>query len=148
MCPQSPSAIISQTGFTLIEALVTVAIIGILSAIAVPQYRDYITRGRIPEATTALSGKQIQLEQYFQDNRTYTGATACNDDTSTSQYFDFSCTNVSATTYTLRATGKQSMSGFTFSVNQAGAKSTDAVPADWSPPDPNNCWVTMKGGSC
>lgn len=148
MCAHSSSVITPQAGFTLIEALATVVIVGILSAVAVPQYRDYITRGRIPEATTALAGKQIQLEQYFQDNRTYIDAPSCTADTSSSQYFDFTCTNLTATTFTLTATGKKSMAGFKYTVNQAGAKSTAEVPTGWSPPSPNNCWATMKGGSC
>ena len=42
-------------GFTLIEVMIAVAIIGILSAVAYPSYRDYITRGQLTDATTGLS---------------------------------------------------------------------------------------------
>ena len=96
----------TSQGFTLIEVMITVAIIGILSAIALPAYTDYITRGRIPEATSQLAAKQVRMEQWFQDSRSYraTGNTACYigaSDTTSSKYFTFSCTASSATAYTI-----------------------------------------------
>src|SRR6266542_902969 len=60
-------------GFTLIEAMITVAIVAILGAIAYPNYVDYITRGRIIEGTSKLSDFRVRMEQYFMDNRTYVG---------------------------------------------------------------------------
>ena len=81
-----------QSGFTLIELMIVVAIVGILATIAYPSYSDYVIRGRIPEATSALAAKRVQLEQFFQDNRTYVGAPACAaDDATTSRFFNFSC---------------------------------------------------------
>ncbi|HTS84956.1 MAG TPA: prepilin-type N-terminal cleavage/methylation domain-containing protein, partial [Usitatibacter sp.] len=56
-------------GFTLIEVMIVVAIIAILAAIAVPSYQDYVTRGRIIEATGGLGDARNKMEQYFQDNR-------------------------------------------------------------------------------
>jgi len=58
-------------GFTLLEVMITVAIVGILAAIALPSYADYVTRGRITEATTGLSNLRQLSEQYFLDNRSY-----------------------------------------------------------------------------
>lgn len=133
-------------GFTLIEVMVTVAIVAILAAVAVPQYRDYVSRGRIPDATSGLAAKQVQLEQYFQDNRTYVNAPACASDTTSSKFFTFSCTSSSATAYVLAATGKSSMTGFTYTVNQASAKATSAVPTGWT--SSASCWVVKKDGSC
>lgn len=135
-------------GFSLVELLVAVSIVGILVTVAVPSYRDHVIRGEIPEATANLSAKQIQMEQWFQDNRTFIGAPACNADTTTSQYFNFSCTGLAATTYTLQAVGKGSMAGFGFTINQSNAKTTSAVPAGWSAHSPNTCWVTKRGGIC
>lgn len=139
-------------GFTLIELLITVAIAAILSMIAVPSYRDYIVRSNIPDATSNLSTKQVRMEQSFQDNRTYVGGTGCAADTTSSKYFDFTCTDggdaVAATTYILTAVGKNSMAGFKFTINQTGAKTTRAVPTGWSQPSPNNCWATKKAGTC
>lgn len=141
-----------HAGFTLIELLITVAIAAILSMIAVPSYREYVVRGNIPDATSNLSTKQVRMEQSFQDNRTYVGGAGCTADTTSSKYFDFTCTDggdaVAATTYTLTAVGKSSMAGFKFTINQAGAKTTRAVPTGWSQPSPNNCWATKKAGTC
>lgn len=138
----------AHAGFTLIELMMTVAILGILSTIALPSYRDYVSRGKIPEALGTLAAKRVQLEQYFLDNRSYVSAPACTSDTTTSKYFTFGCSTQTATAYTLQAVGQGSMAGFTFTINQNNAKSTTAVPSGWSTPSPNNCWVTKKGGVC
>jgi type IV pilus assembly protein PilE len=138
----------STRGFTLIEVVITVAIVAILAAVALPSYRDYVTRGYIPEATSQLGTLQVRLEQYYQDNRTYAGAPGCGPDTTTSKVFDFECTAVDANGYTLQAQGKGRMAGFAFTVNQAGQKTTASVPDGWAQPSPNNCWVTRKGGVC
>lgn len=140
-----PRRPVTQHGFTLIEMMITVAIIVILSAIAVPQYTAYITRGRVPDATSALAIKQVQIEQHFQDNRTYVGARGCENDTTTSKYFTFACSAATATTFTLVATGQGAMNGFSYSVNQAGAKSSSG-PTGWT--GSNNCWITKKDGTC
>lgn len=136
-------------GFTLIELMITVAIVGILAAIALPNYSNYVTQGKIPEATAALAVKRVKLEQFYQDNKTYANAPDCNSDTSTSKYFTFSCSVAgTASVYTLQALGRDSMAGFTFTLDQANAKTTSAVPSGWTLPSPNTCWVTKKGGVC
>ncbi len=137
-----------QRGFTLIEIMITVAIVGILAAVAVPSYSDYITRGRIPDATSGLATRQIRIEQFFQDNRTYLAAPDCVADSSSSTSFNFSCTVQTSVTYTLQALGKNSMLGFTYTLDQNNTKVTSAVPAGWTLPSPNTCWVSKKGGAC
>ena len=139
----------ADSGFTLIEVMITVAIVAILSMVALPSYREYVIRGNIPEATSRLATKQVQMEQWFQDNRTYVGGTACASDTTASKYFDFGCgVTATATAFTITATGKGSMTGFSYTINQTGAKTTGAVPTGWSVPSPNTCWAIRKGGSC
>ena len=66
-----------QRGFTLLEIMVTVTTLAILAAIALPNYFDYLTRGKIVEATSGLNDTRVRLEQYFADSRQYpTGCAA------------------------------------------------------------------------
>jgi type IV pilus assembly protein PilE len=151
-CPAS-SPVRQPRGFTLVEMVVVVASIAILTSIALPAYRDSVMRGKIPDAMANLATKRVQMEQYFQDNRTYQNvsativASACVADTTTSQYFDFSCTGQTATAFTLQAVGKADMAGFTYTIDQAGTRRTTAVPAGWGTA-PIACWVVKKGGTC
>ena len=136
-----------RSGFSLIELMVTVAIAGILAAVALPSYSDYVTRGKIPEATSNLAMKRVQMEQYFQDNKTYASAPACTSDTASSQFFTFSCAAAAtATAYTLQAVGTGTMTGFTYTVDQSNTKVTSAVPTGWTANA--TCWITKKGGTC
>jgi type IV pilus assembly protein PilE len=145
-----------STGFTLIEVMITVAIVAILASVALPSYRNYTIRGKIPDATANLSAKRVRMEQFFQDNRTYlptAPATNAGDlDTTTSKYFDFSALNGgaetrTANTYTLYARGKGSMTGFTYSIDQTGAKSSAVVGVNgWQ--SNTSCWVTKQAGQC
>ena len=133
-------------GFTLMELMIVVAIIAILSAIAIPAYGDYVTRAKIIEATSFLADLRVKMEQFFLDNRTYIGGPC----TITATYFTFSCTAGQPTidTYVIQAVGSGSMTNFTFTIDQANTKTTAVVPTGWALPSPNLCWVTKKGGLC
>lgn len=139
------------TGFTLIEVMIVVAIIGILSAVAYPAYQDYIVRSKIPDATSYLSSNQVKMEQWFQDQRSYKntagncGATAASY-TLPAGYFTFTCSTADSTHYTLTATGSGQMHDFVFTVDQDNVRKTTGVPSGWTGSD--TCWVTKKGGVC
>lgn len=135
-----------QDGFTLIELMIAMVVVAVLAAVALPSYTNYVMRGKIPEATANLSAKRVKMEQFFQDNRTYVGAPVLANDTSSSKYFDFAGT-ATATTYTLTATGKSSMTGFAYTVDQANTKATTVSGVSgWS--GNGSCWVTKQGGQC
>ena len=147
----------AQRGFSLIELMVVVVIVGILAAIAIPMYGDYVTRSKITEAMSNLSDGRVRMEQFFQDNRTYVGGLGCAAagaaaTFSGSRYFTYTCTVLTANTYTLTATGvaAQGMGGFSYTIDQANAKaSVMAAPATTSGWAGNAaCWVTKKGGVC
>jgi len=137
-------------GFTLIEVMIVVAIVGVLAAIALPNYGDYVKRGKIIEATQRLSEARVKLEQYYLDNRKYTdGCANVRTGAGTSDTFDLTCATPSDTTYTVKVTGiaAQGMGSFDYSINEKNEKKTNGVAAGWSTGS-GDCWVTRKDGSC
>lgn len=131
-----------QSGFSLIELMVVVAILGIITSIAVPSYQSYVQTGNATEATANLSTCRVQAEQFYQDNFSYVGFACQLSDT---KFFDYVVENQTATTYTLKAEGKasQGMQAFSFSVNQDNAKTSvfDGVVGA-------SCWLTSNNGVC
>ena len=152
-----------QSGFTLIELMVTVAIVAILAGIAIPSYSIYITRSKIAEATSNLLAMRTKMELYFQDNRSFVGACApgtvaplpapavAGQPAGTLKYFTISCPTLAdgpPQAYTIQAVGTDpSVVGLTLSINQANVRTTVSVPAGWTLPS-TNCWVSKKGGDC
>jgi type IV pilus assembly protein PilE len=139
-----------QHGFTLIELMVTVAIVGILTAVALPAYGDYVTRSRLTEAFTALAGAQPSAEQYWSNHRDYTGfdTTAGSGFPTGTANFTYAISNVSTSTYTITATGIGKMLNFNFTISQDGSRTTAQLPPGWTAPNPNTCWTNNKGGAC
>jgi len=148
---------LAVSGFTLIEVMITVAVVAILAAIALPSYFDYITRSRLVEARANLADMRTRMEQFFLDNRTYpatcVAATAVPGPTQirlpgNAKFFSYTCGNLSATTYTITATDTFSPgTHFIFNVNEQNVRNTTAVPSGWHTPA-TPCWVSRKSGDC
>jgi len=143
-----------HTGFTLIELMVTVAIIAILAAVALPSYTAYITRSKLAEATSNLLAMRTKMEQYYQDNRSYVGACVAGTVAALPtglKYFTMTCptlTDGPPAAYTVRADGQGSdLAGLTLTIDQTNTRRTVSVPAGWTMPA-TNCWVSKKTGDC
>jgi len=125
-----PSRSRRTSGFTLIEVMITVAIVAILASVALPSYRAYVRRGQLQEGFSQMSGFQLKMEQHYQDNRSYkdTAADTCPATllaSLTSKYFTFTCAKgADWQSYTVTATGKGSTLGYDYSIDQANARKT------------------------
>lgn len=137
-----------QSGFTLVELMIAVAIIGILSAIAVPSYNSYVMRARLVESHGVLATTQNRLEQYWTNKRSYEKFDEQDPDLmpKAGLYFDYSLDDVTAATFTLVATGKGAAAGFVYTIDQAGKRVTADAPDGWTTSD--ECWVDRKEGTC
>ncbi|WP_182406104.1 prepilin-type N-terminal cleavage/methylation domain-containing protein [Psychrobacter sp. GP33] len=66
----------AQKGFTLIELMIVIAIIGILAAIAIPQYQNYIAKAQVAEAFTLAGGLKTTISTNLQTGTCFEGGTA------------------------------------------------------------------------
>lgn len=133
-------------GFTLIELMIAITIIGILFAVAMPSYSRYMVRGKVAEAPTVLMDLQLRQEQFYQDNRSYKpGMTP----RATPVYF----TTATCTTSAVNAIADQayictadaSALGLgKFTINESGVRQTVTPPTGWAAGA--NCWVKSEGG--
>ncbi len=137
-------------GFTLIEVMVTLAILAILGAVALPSYTGYVQRSRVPAALEALSSFSTRMEQRFQDTGCYASTctpvgAACGVAVPTPTNFTVTCALANnGLNYTATATGAGPMAGYTYTINQNGARATTAHPKGAN----NTCWTTKGGTSC
>jgi type IV pilus assembly protein PilE len=142
-------------GFTLIELMIVVAIVAILTTIAYPNYRDYVIRGQLVDATQGLAAVRANMERYYQDNRSYIAVppfpVPCGGAAPaiTAGRFTITCVVPDATHFTATAVGAAApLSGFSFTVTEADVQQTTVT----SPPAPTSfatcttAWVTKTGG--
>lgn len=120
-----------NNGFTLIELMITVAIVGILSAIALPAYNEYIVKTRRSLAASCLLEQAQSMERVFTTSMSYASATlpsiTCTSDLSGTYTFEFATSQPTANTYVINAqpTGGQinDTKCATLGIDQTGTKS-------------------------
>jgi type IV pilus assembly protein PilE len=156
----------ANAGFTLIELMITIVIIAVIAAIAVPNYTDYVTRSKFTEAQGQLSDLRIKMEQYYQDNRRYSttvGGGTCGIGAAPApggtKYFTYACTSTNRNAagdqeFTLTASGKadQGLDGIAFTINHANTRATtvDSSKQMGQKGYATNtgCWVVKKPSQC
>ncbi|MEW5754843.1 MAG: type IV pilin protein [Pseudomonadota bacterium] len=123
-------------GFTLIEFMITVAIVAIIATIAYPSYQDQMRKSRRADAQGALVSAANAMERYFTTNNTYATATLGAGGVYPSQtpldgatkFYNLSFSVLTASTFTLRATpiaGSAQASDGMLELTSAGAKRWD-----------------------
>ena len=131
----------SSRGFTLIEIMITVAIIGILAAVALPAYQNYVLRAGRTEGQAALMDISARLEQYYLGNKTYTedipGDLNTNTTTESNRYqIDVAGCPI-ATCYLITATAVNAQAAdatcTTLTLNSSDVKGATGT-------DPDACW--------
>jgi type IV pilus assembly protein PilE len=142
-----------DSGFSLIELMVVVAIVGILTAIAIPAYGGYVMRSRLVEAFSGLGAAQTSVEDYWSNSHTYVGFDTVDathprrlppDSANFTFSLDSSVTSDSA--YTVLATGHGPVDGFVFTIDQNGKRATRAAPIGYG--TSTTCWIDRKGSQC
>ena len=126
--------ILKSTGFTLIEVLIVIAIIALLASIAYPSYKSFIRKGHISDALSELSTIALDMEQNYQQNRSYQDTNInnpgqCAATKADSRYFSYSCTTTSRTTFVWTASSLASptlgaANSYQYTINQEGTRQT------------------------
>jgi type IV pilus assembly protein PilE len=131
-------------GFTLVELMVVIAIIGIISAIAFPSYDSYMKKSRRADAKVALSKMADHQERYYLQNNTYSAAVNDVGGATTDEgYYTLSINSADVNGFQLTATavpgGQQANDTdcLLMYLSSTGARESGAAPGGG---DPKNCW--------
>ena len=136
-----------QQGFTLIELLIVVAIIGILAAIAIPQYQNYITRAKWQDNISQVESFKIAIAECVQNNGATSLTTTCADSsgvtTATGAAFPSAANNLASVAYTgsaFKLTGTSTVNNCVVTITPSLAGGTNSTAITWS-------YVTASGGT-
>lgn len=135
-----------QKGFTLVELMIAVVIVGILAAVAIPAYTNYVKSGNAQEAPSSLLAMKTQAEQWYADNPATGYANyPCTTPTSASK-FSYACSNLAKDTFKITATGiaGSNIAGWTYSIDQIGTRASSGIDGASS----TSCWITKSKGTC
>lgn len=126
-----------NAGFTLIEVMIVVVIIGILASIGYPAYQNHVENSRRTDGHSALVQQAQRLERCYTTQQSYTddGALCVDLGDSDGGYYALSAKDVTRTTFTLEAVPQGVHAGDacgTLTLNQAGRRDADG--------DVENCW--------
>lgn len=151
----------SKKGFTLIELMITVAIIGILSAIAMPKFNEYKERGELSRARSVMNRFEAVAFQFLSDNPNQL-TELCNNKKvikieleSSKNGEKFNCgpetTTIKVGDFILSFNLKAEMIQNPIDGNKPFVflnvtKNTDSVPNGWQ--DNKSCWIVDKSGNC
>jgi type IV pilus assembly protein PilE len=128
-------------GFTLIELMVTVAILAIITAVAVPTYQAQVQKSRRADATSTLMGEAQAQERCFTDVNTFVGCRDYDPALSSPHGYYTISGAVTSVTYTITATATGNQTADTlcrsFTINHLGAKSAQDSEGNDSSSD---CW--------
>jgi type IV pilus assembly protein PilE len=143
----------SAQGFTLIEILLVIGIIGILASIAIPAYNNYVIRGKLVDASTQLASARVNMEQFFQDYRAYdnsNGGTSPCTTLAATKYFSFTCNPLTPTSYTVIASsnanqGLGNAGSYQYTIDNNNNKTTQFFAGQTLGAQ---CWIMKQGDSC
>ncbi|MGX2033042.1 type IV pilin protein [Methylocaldum gracile] len=130
-------------GFTLMELMIAVAVVGILAAVAFPSYQSQVIKTRRSDGKAALMSAAAKQEQYYLDNKTYANTMtalgySANPASSAEGYYQISITASSATAFTLQAAPQGSQTSDTvcdnLTLNNLGTKTESGSGTV------NDCW--------
>ncbi|MBP6903177.1 MAG: type IV pilin protein [Burkholderiaceae bacterium] len=119
-----------RQGFTLLELMITVAVIAILAGVAYPSYTSFVAKGRRADAKQALLDIAQRMERRYTERATYAGATLGTDglyaNVSQGGYYSLAIATATADGFTLTATPRGAQAGDacgTYRYNQLGEQS-------------------------